>query len=345
MNPEILAFVDVRPPSLCILSGNKLDINFKTSDLLFISFQIGYSTYNFETMISRIYADGQTLACLYPKVMFYSEKRIQPGGNLRIEIPLPPPFEGSITGAITDISPGGASFNADVHSQILLKGTPLETLSILDGDRLIWKESGEVRHVARDGEGGFEGIIYGIQFGIGRASIQSVHAPELAAGQRAEESLAEHPPPPGPGAALNLSQFVHLPPVVFRAENKRGEEIVGLINSSLPLDEKAVPVVVIPPAFGKTKEVLFGLALTLVQNFRALAKPLAVIRYDGIRRKGESHKDPEASEPPYEMLNASTSQGAEDIKTILDWLQLNPKVRASSVSLRFLSPPWKPGWP
>ena len=48
-------------------------------------------------------------------------------------------------------------------------------------------------------------------------------------------------------------------PQVIRLENRLGEEIVGLLNTALPLDEKPVPVVIIPPAFGKTKEVLFGL--------------------------------------------------------------------------------------
>jgi len=60
---------------------------------------------------------------------------------------------------------------------------------------------------------------------------------------------------------------------------------------------------------------------------------VAVFRYDGIRRKGESFKDPEASEPPYEMIRANLSQGAKDIKAVLDWLQLNPKLRASQVIL------------
>ena len=53
-NPEILSFAEIRPPSVCLLSGEKLDVKFKTSDLLFVSYQIGYATYNFETMISRI---------------------------------------------------------------------------------------------------------------------------------------------------------------------------------------------------------------------------------------------------------------------------------------------------
>ena len=99
------------------------------------------------------------------------------------------------------------------------------------------------------------------------------------------------------------------------------------------MDEKSVPVVIVPPAFGKTKETLFGLALTLTENFRRLGKPLAVVRFDGIRKKGESYKDPEASEPPYEMLNTNFTQGAADIVAILDWLDLNPKLQPSSVIL------------
>ena len=76
-NPEILAFAEIRPPAVCLLTGERLDVKFKTSDLLFVSYQIGYATYNFETMISRISPDGRTLVCLYPRVMFYSEKRAE----------------------------------------------------------------------------------------------------------------------------------------------------------------------------------------------------------------------------------------------------------------------------
>jgi CheY-like chemotaxis protein len=336
-NPEILEFSDLKPPSACLLKGENLNVKFKTSDLIFVSFQIGYATYNFETMISRISPDGRELVCLFPRVMFYSEKRnekrFSPYGNLRIEIPLPPPFNSSITGRITDISPGGVSFIADSYAQVLLKGTPVESLSIFDGGRLLWKENGEVRYVARAGEGSLYGMKYGIQFGIGRATIQSVHAPELELEQQTADSSNESAGRPGADLTADLGELARMPPDVLRIENRRGEEIVGLLNSSLPLDEKPVPVVIVPPAFGKTKETLFGLALTLIQNFRALKKPIAIIRYDGIRRKGEAHKDPEASEPPYEMLTASTSQGAEDIKAVLDWLQLNSKIRASSVIL------------
>ncbi|HYA48446.1 MAG TPA: PilZ domain-containing protein, partial [Burkholderiales bacterium] len=333
-SPEILRFGDVRPPSACVLVGEDLNIRFKTSDLIFVSFQIGYATYNFETMISRIAADGRSLTCLYPRVMFYSEKRterrVSPYGNLRVEIPLPEPFSTSITGRITDISPGGVSFIADSQAQVLLKGTPLDSVSILDGDEVLWTESGEVRHVSRAGEGPLYANKYGIQFGIGRMSIQSVLAPVLDAKHHLEEAPDGAAPRPGVPEACPPSAKA---PEVIRVETRQGEEIVGLLNTALPLDDRAVPVVIVPPAFGKTKETLFGLALTLTENFRRLGKPLAVIRFDGIRKKGESHNDPESSEPPYEMLNTNFTQGAADIVATLDWLDLNPKLRASSVIL------------
>ncbi len=335
--PEIMTFADIGPPSTLVLSGEKLNVKFKTSDLLFVSFQIGYATYNFETMISRITKDGAKLVCLYPKVMFYSEKRaekrINPTADLKVEIPLPAPFHRKVRGQVTDISPGGVSFIADAGAPALLRGTPLESLSILDGDKLLWTETGEVRYVSRDGLESGDRMKYGVQFGIGRMSIQSVHAPALDFMRRGED-LPERPVCWGPaGLAGDTARASYMKPQVVRLENARSEEIVGLLNSSLPLDDKPVPVVIVPPAFGKTKETLFGLALTLCDNFRILGLPLAVLRYDGIHKKGESHKAPEAAEPPYEMLNTNFSQGAEDIITVLDWLQFNPKIKADRIIL------------
>ena len=336
-NPEILSFAEVRPPSVCLLSGEKLDVKFKTSDLLFVSFQIGYATYNFETMISRIAPDGRTLVCLYPRVMFYSEKRaerrITPAGDLRVEIPLPPPFDRKVRGRITDISPNGMSFVANGETPALLKGTPLESMAILDGEDVLWQETGEVRHVARAERDEGVGLKYGVQFGISRMSIQSVHAPDPDFARRGEEMGEAVAARSDAGMSTDPAKTELMNPRVIRLENRRGEIIVGLLNSSLQLDNTPVPVVIIPPAFGKTKEVLFSLALTLIQNFRAVGKPLVVIRFDGVRKKGESYKDPEASEQPWETLNSSTSQGADDLKTVIDWLSENPKLRASEVIL------------
>lgn len=335
--PEILALSEIQPLSACTLKGEGLNIKFKTSDLLFVSFQIGYATYNFETMVSQIASDGSSLKCLYPSVMFYSEKRatprINPFGDLTVEIVLPPPFKGAVRGKIIDVSREGVAFAAEAHGPALLAGTPLASLKIQEEGKLLWEEKGEIRYVTRMSEQADEGFRYGVQFGIGRMSIQASQAPEIGVTFPRGNGPSTQRPKTDVREKKDLGESLPATPGVIRLENSKGEEIVGLLNTSFPLDGDPVPVVLIPPAFGKTKETLFGLALTIIQNFRSVGKPVAVFRYDGIRRKGESFKDPEASEPPYEMIRASISQGAEDIKAVLDWLQLNPKLRASQVTL------------
>jgi ubiquinone/menaquinone biosynthesis C-methylase UbiE/dienelactone hydrolase len=320
--------------ALCVFRGQELDVKFKTSDPIFLSYQLGYATYNFETTVRRIAPDGLSLECFYPRVMFYSEKRSAqrevPTEGLVLEISLPAPYGTKIRGAVTDISENGASFVFPPAPLALLKGTPLETIRILDGDRIVREGRGEIRYSAK-AENGSEGTMKaGIQFGIGRTNIESIRVTTMEAA----------PQETAPRAAKNRAQgqddferrFLQAPDVV-RFRNAQGEEIVGLLNAALPFDSRPVPVVLIPPAFGKTKETLFSLALTLAVNFYRNGQPLAVLRFDGIRRKGESAKDPEASEPPYEMLNATYSQGSEDIATALDWIRDNPRFTADRVIL------------
>ncbi|MCK7490092.1 MAG: hypothetical protein MZU79_07615 [Anaerotruncus sp.] len=135
------------------------------------------------------------------------------------------------------------------------------------------------------------GLKYGVQFGISRMSIQSVHAPDPDFARRGEGPRG---PARGPGRRPP-ADFVRsslMSPHVIRLENRRGEEIVGLLNTSLPLDDRPVPVVVIPPAFGKTKEVLFGLALTLV---RELPAPGQAPGRRPLRRHPQEGREPQRS--------------------------------------------------
>ena len=336
-NSVTLELAAVDPGDFCRLSGEHLDSKFKTADSIFLSFQAGYATYNFETIIYRISPDGRGLESLYPRMMFYSEKRsvqrVSSEGELVAEITLPPPFEAVIRGSITDISEGGVSFVTDARDVALLIGTPLESIRIFHGDKMVREVRGEIRNIHRIADEGPDRLRYGVQFGIGRLTIQAMELPPVdPAGEKPKTQDTEKFRT-GPRRFSDLAELVKRPPRVLRLENAKGEEIVGLLDVSLPLDGTPVPVIIVPPAFGKTKETLFALALIIVSNFYSRGEPVAVIRYDGIRRKGESHKDPEASIPPYEMVHASLSQGADDIKAVLDWLQLNPILKPSSVGL------------
>lgn len=113
--------------------------------------------------------------------------------------------------------------------------------------------------------------------------------------------------------------------------NRRGREIVALLNRvNGPGDPT---VVVIPPAFGKKKETLAPLAVTLCTNFARADRPVVVIRYDGINRAGESYNQVEKSVRGYEMLHYRPSQGVDDIRTTLDYVHGNDEFVAGKVVL------------
>ncbi|MGD0781854.1 MAG: PilZ domain-containing protein [Candidatus Aminicenantales bacterium] len=335
--PSVLRPLDVEAWHFLRLGGENLDAKLKTSDSLFVSFQSGYATYTFETVVYRIAPDGAGIECLYPRVLFYSEKRSRRRTSsdeaLELEITLPAPFDKTIRGPITDISEGGVSFLTGDRDIALLIGTPLSSIRLIHEGRLVREVRGEIRNILKMDEAEGGRIRYGVQFGIGRQAVQASEMPALDQAPEKPRTGDTEKFRTGPRRHSDLSELARRPPHVLHLETARGEEIVGLLNTSLPLDRDPVPVVIIPPAFGKTKETLFALAQTLVENFYTRGKPIAVIRYDGVRRKGESHKDPDACEPPYEMIHASITQGAEDIKAVLDWLQLNPLLKASSVIL------------
>ena len=69
---------------------------------------------------------------------------------------------------------------------------------------------------------------------------------------------------------------------------------------------------VIPPAWGRTKETLLPLAATIVETFRRAGQPVRVVRFDGTHRRGESHVDPELRTPGEEYLHFTFSQAVRE---------------------------------
>jgi len=78
--------------------------------------------------------------------------------------------------------------------------------------------------------------------------------------------------------------------------------------------------VVIAPAWGRTKETLLPLARSIVATFRAARLPVAVVRFDGVRSRGESHHDPECRTQGSELHHFTLSQGVRDIVATLDFV-------------------------
>jgi SAM-dependent methyltransferase len=100
---------------------------------------------------------------------------------------------------------------------------------------------------------------------------------------------------------------------------KRIRAIVDCVGSP-----ECAPVVLIPPAWGKTKETLLPLAATILATFANAGEPVVVIRFDGIRRRGESYNDPECLAVGCESLNYTFTQGTADILAVLDGLDDHP---------------------
>lgn len=121
---------------------------------------------------------------------------------------------------------------------------------------------------------------------------------------------------------------------VIEYPNQAGQILRAIVNrTSSELTAGPTQVVVIPPAWGRTKETLLPLALTLVRTFEKAGRPLAVVRFDGSNRRGESHIDPEFRAPGDEYLGFKFSQAAGDITATCDFLASSADFRAAEIFL------------
>jgi ubiquinone/menaquinone biosynthesis C-methylase UbiE len=114
-----------------------------------------------------------------------------------------------------------------------------------------------------------------------------------------------------------LPSDLHLP--IERYEDESGQELVAYVD--IVGDPKGAPAVVISPGWGKTKETLLPLAETLLETFRRAGQPIVVVRFDGIRRRGESHNDPQCRAKGREAQNFTLSQCVRDVQVTLDHLE------------------------
>ena len=113
--------------------------------------------------------------------------------------------------------------------------------------------------------------------------------------------------------------------------NNKGERIAAIIDRWG--DTVGATAVVIPPAWGRTKETLLPLASTIVETFRKAEKPIIVVRFDGTNRRGESHIDPECKKAGDEYLHFRFSQAASDISSTIDFLEGAAQLRPGKILL------------
>lgn len=113
--------------------------------------------------------------------------------------------------------------------------------------------------------------------------------------------------------------------------NDRGEQIRGIIDRWGA--ERSATAVLIPPAWGRTKETLLPLAATIVETFRRAGEPVSVLRFDGTRRRGESFKERGFEKPGTEHIPFLFSHAIDDILASARFLAESPAIAASRVIL------------
>jgi ubiquinone/menaquinone biosynthesis C-methylase UbiE/pimeloyl-ACP methyl ester carboxylesterase len=268
---------------------------------------------------------GDRLTVRIPDTIFYSERRdrlrrapdVRAGDPQRVAVSTG--SNGLIEGLVTDISPGGLGLL--VRDEPAAEGAiPLE-VRFLDGH-----EAGtEARAQLRNRRPAAERSGW-MRIGIVRTKATSISPIEV---EYRTTILDELDGVDGPQDQEIVCEVVE--PRVLRFENSRGEEIVALLDSWG--DPRGATAVVVPSGWGRTKEALLPLARTIVATFRAAREPVCVLRFDGVRKRGESHNDPECRIPGREYHHFVFSQGVDDIETISRFLRQSPSFYASSVIL------------
>lgn len=106
--------------------------------------------------------------------------------------------------------------------------------------------------------------------------------------------------------------------------NRNDQEICALVDRTGPKDRGTV--VVIPPAWGRTKESFLALARTLVATFERAGESITVLRFDGTNRRGESYIDEECRGAGNEYLRFRFSRAVEDITASVEFAkkEFNP---------------------
>jgi ubiquinone/menaquinone biosynthesis C-methylase UbiE len=281
-------------------------------------------TYSFEAEVLR--TDDSQVSLRTPRALDFGEhrhghrQRLAPEAGAFARVRWSPREQQAASYPLLDLSASGFSVHVAEEESRFISGARLEDLDVhLDGEAIPVPPA-EVRHVTRLGQS--ESWRVGMEVGVLRRPI---HVREI--------DFPLTPPPrekARPRAARRSKQPAGV--TVVRYYNARHERIVGILDTTFgDRAEKPVPVVILPPATGRKKETLSALSLTLIENFRRRGKDLAVLRFDGIRRHGESTNDPESRTPGMEMVHATMGQAIEDIHTSLDFLYSHESFRPSRV--------------
>ena len=294
-----------------------------------LSTAIDGTPYYFVAVVRRKLKGGRAILSL-PAVVYRAERRDrermlpgQSGGMLPTKVSLVFGHGHEQVADVADLSPGGLGLRAAKADR--LEPGQAVLVRYLDGPRIGGSDAAEVRSVA---------VVTGdpswkrIGLSVRKVPIDALVMVEKRSSVGPESSLARvsNRIAMVASSARAASQVriggsrneCNLKVDVVEYFNHCGESIRAILNHTGEL--RGAPVVVIPPAWGKTKETLLPLAATILTSFERAGRPVAVLRFDGIRRRGESYNEPQCRIPGREYHRFTFSQGVRDIQATLDFL-------------------------
>jgi len=180
---------------------------------------------------------------------------------------------------------------------------------------------GEIRHIVEHLGDMENRIVYriGLETGIKRSAPNLIiHEPENWIKTWS-----------GPPRALRNQEL--LQPERVSYEDHMGRKLVALLHASDP--KLPSTIIIIPPAFGRKKESFAALALTLLTNFTAMGENVAVLRYDGTDRPGESANSNPNARPGNEMIGYRINQSYSDLEATINWAYNSGKIRVDRTVL------------
>ena len=317
---------NVAPDEQFFATSSQADIeamDLKKYHPAYFSFHIHGSSYYFKSEL--LVYNQDCLIFTFPAMLYHSEKRSHerkyPGEGIDISIELDDSPAGRLSGKLVNISRRGFLCNVTLRKsekELLKSGAAVSYFF----DKEVGLDSfGEIRHIKEESSDNGETVLQiGIESGISRS--------DFALKRFGRSQWNRQKPNRRRDPAVGKEKIIS---DVVRYNNREGNEIAALLNYTR-LDTEA-PVVILPPAFGKKKEALSPLVVTLMENFIHYNKDVVTIRYDGVNRPGESYNDDMCPKRGYEMLHYRISQGLDDLEATLDFVFNNDLFKPSEVIL------------
>lgn len=302
-----------------------------TGRCYYFTFELDGDEFFFGSVLES--AEGRFLRFEYPFGLYRVERRESsrvPPPGMGLEALAVLDLDGSPSAAVTDVSRGGLGLRISKEVARTLPNT--FKVHIRQRSGVPSRLYAEVRNIRADGRDARLGL--SVSSVPSNRAIIDVHRDPLherdggwrrvsVAGQVAATAVDRALRRVG-GRASGRPRWSSR---VVRFRNQLGQELVGLINSSG--DTRGAPAVIIPPAWGKTKETLLPLALTIIETGMQNGLPVTVLRFDGTNRRGESYIDPDCSEPGDEYRRFRFSQAVEDLHAAIRFLRHDPELLAA----------------